>query len=140
MYVRSRAGSTEVANFLKSIDLLQYADAFVSNGFTTLSRLGDATEGDFEAMQVKLGERREIQRALKEYSAREAVLSTNVGTMIRELEQSQAFNFEDQYGRASHDPYSDFSSKFFDRHPIKAREGKVINLMTGDVVHRFVGD
>ncbi|KAG9875662.1 HMG-box, partial [Aureobasidium melanogenum] len=46
------------------LDLARYHDAFVDEGFDTWDTLMDVTESDLEALNVKLGHRRKLQRAI----------------------------------------------------------------------------
>ncbi|RMD43913.1 hypothetical protein DV735_g1172, partial [Chaetothyriales sp. CBS 134920] len=58
---------TEVAEYLERLGLEQYLDAFIGEGFDTLDTLLDIQETDFDALNVKLGHRRKLQRAIAEH-------------------------------------------------------------------------
>ncbi|KAH0268820.1 HMG-box, partial [Aureobasidium melanogenum] len=49
---------------LDRLDLARYHDAFVDEGFDSWDTLMDVTESDLEALNVKLGHRRKLQRAI----------------------------------------------------------------------------
>jgi hypothetical protein len=55
----------QILDWLKELDLEQYADRFVENGIDT-SVLPDLTDQDLEQLGVLLGHRRKIQRAIAE--------------------------------------------------------------------------
>ncbi|CAO3659390.1 unnamed protein product [Rhizopus stolonifer] len=57
-------GKNEVIEFLKSYQLEQYSDAFIEEGFDTMNAVKEIREDDLEALNVKRGHRRLIQRAL----------------------------------------------------------------------------
>ncbi|GAA97034.1 uncharacterized protein L969DRAFT_96921 [Mixia osmundae IAM 14324] len=67
---RSRIGSSrdlsskaaDVEAFLGRVNLHEYFDTFMQNGFDRLGSLIDATEADFDMLKVKRGHRRVIQR------------------------------------------------------------------------------
>ncbi|KAI4848036.1 hypothetical protein E4T44_04170 [Aureobasidium sp. EXF-8845] len=59
---------TTLKSLLKRLDLSRYHDAFVDEGFDTWETLMDITESDLEALGVKLGHRRKLQRAIFEAS------------------------------------------------------------------------
>ncbi|GAB7345397.1 hypothetical protein MBLNU457_3738t1 [Dothideomycetes sp. NU457] len=52
---------------LDQIGLAQYAQVFADEGFDTWSTLMDIVESDLEALGVKLGHRRKLQRAIVDY-------------------------------------------------------------------------
>lgn len=52
---------------LERLGLAQYHDVFVAEGFDTWETLLDITESDLNALNVKLGHRRKLQRAIAEY-------------------------------------------------------------------------
>ncbi|KAF2499378.1 hypothetical protein BU16DRAFT_269122 [Lophium mytilinum] len=51
---------------LERLGLSQYLDAFVAEGFDTWETILDITESDLGALNVKLGHRRKLQRAIAE--------------------------------------------------------------------------
>ncbi|KAF2804318.1 uncharacterized protein BDZ99DRAFT_154940 [Mytilinidion resinicola] len=51
---------------LERLGLSQYLDAFVTEGFDTWETILDITESDLGALNVKLGHRRKLQRAIAE--------------------------------------------------------------------------
>ncbi|KAI9664994.1 MAG: hypothetical protein M1821_006442 [Bathelium mastoideum] len=55
---------TPLQNRLDQLGLLRYHDAFVSEGFDTWETLQEITESDLSALDVKLGHRRKLQRAI----------------------------------------------------------------------------
>ncbi|KAI5199744.1 hypothetical protein E4T39_06107 [Aureobasidium subglaciale] len=55
---------TTLKDFLERLDLSHYHDALVEEGFDTWETLMDITESDLEALGVKLGHRRKLQRAI----------------------------------------------------------------------------
>ncbi|KAI5195531.1 hypothetical protein E4T42_07206 [Aureobasidium subglaciale] len=55
---------TTLKDFLERLDLSRYHDALVEEGFDTWETLMDITESDLEALGVKLGHRRKLQRAI----------------------------------------------------------------------------
>jgi len=57
---------TELAHILERLGLSQYLAIFVSEGFDTWETLQDITESDLDALKVKLGHRRKLQRAIVE--------------------------------------------------------------------------
>ncbi|KAJ9619414.1 uncharacterized protein PV06_04154 [Exophiala oligosperma] len=58
---------TDLAPYLERLGLEQYLDAFLSEGFDTWETLTDIQESDFDALNVKLGHRRKLQRAIADY-------------------------------------------------------------------------
>ncbi|KAK5272166.1 hypothetical protein LTR96_001796 [Exophiala xenobiotica] len=58
---------TELAPHLERLGLEQYLDIFLSEGFDTWDTLTDIQESDFDALNVKLGHRRKLQRAIADY-------------------------------------------------------------------------
>ncbi|KIW83074.1 hypothetical protein Z517_02317 [Fonsecaea pedrosoi CBS 271.37] len=81
---------TDLAPHLERLGLEQYLDAFIGEGFDTWETLTDIQESDFDALNVKLGHRRKLQRAIAEYRgvsyerlfgspAQEALLETSRG-------------------------------------------------------------
>ncbi|EXJ71054.1 uncharacterized protein A1O5_06047 [Cladophialophora psammophila CBS 110553] len=58
---------TDLAPHLERLGLEQYLDAFIGEGFDTWETLTDIQESDFDALNVKLGHRRKLQRAIAEY-------------------------------------------------------------------------
>ncbi|KAG9777049.1 hypothetical protein KCU88_g4643, partial [Aureobasidium melanogenum] len=58
---------TDLAPHLERLGLEQYLDAFVGEGFDTWETLTDIQESDFDALNIKLGHRRKLQRAIAEY-------------------------------------------------------------------------
>ncbi|RMZ89107.1 hypothetical protein DV736_g3668, partial [Chaetothyriales sp. CBS 134916] len=58
---------TELADYLERLGLEQYLDVFIGEGFDTLETLLDIQETDFDALNVKLGHRRKLQRAIAEH-------------------------------------------------------------------------
>ncbi|KAB2568618.1 High mobility group B protein 13 [Lasiodiplodia theobromae] len=51
---------------LEQLGLLQYLDIFVAEGFDTWETVLDIRESDLDALNVKLGHRRKLQRAIAE--------------------------------------------------------------------------
>ncbi|KAG9656471.1 hypothetical protein KCV03_g9981, partial [Aureobasidium melanogenum] len=70
-----RARMTTLKLLLERLDLTRYHDAFVDEGFDTWETLMDITESDLEALGVKLGHRRKLQRAIFESSQDRTPLS-----------------------------------------------------------------
>ncbi|KIX06935.1 uncharacterized protein Z518_04911 [Rhinocladiella mackenziei CBS 650.93] len=58
---------TDLAPHLQRLGLEQYLDAFIGEGFDTWETVTDIQESDFDALNVKLGHRRKLQRAIAEY-------------------------------------------------------------------------
>ncbi|EXJ96071.1 hypothetical protein A1O1_01197 [Capronia coronata CBS 617.96] len=58
---------TDLAPHLERLGLEQYLDAFIGEGFDSWETLTDIQESDFDALNVKLGHRRKLQRAIAEY-------------------------------------------------------------------------
>ncbi|EXJ79276.1 hypothetical protein A1O3_08778 [Capronia epimyces CBS 606.96] len=58
---------TDLAPHLERLGLEQYLDAFVGEGFDTWETLTDIQESDFDVLNVKLGHRRKLQRAIADY-------------------------------------------------------------------------
>ncbi|OAP54979.1 hypothetical protein AYL99_10679 [Fonsecaea erecta] len=58
---------TDLAPHLERLGLEQYLDAFIGEGFDTWETLTDIQESDFDALNVKLGHRRKLQRAIADY-------------------------------------------------------------------------
>ncbi|EXJ65385.1 hypothetical protein A1O7_01726 [Cladophialophora yegresii CBS 114405] len=58
---------SDLAPILERLGLEQYLDLFISEGFDTWETLTDIQESDFDALNVKLGHRRKLQRAIAEY-------------------------------------------------------------------------
>ncbi|KAF1984636.1 HMG-box [Aulographum hederae CBS 113979] len=57
---------TELKERFERLGLSQYTELFVSEGFDTWETVLDITESDLTALQVKLGHRRKLQRAIAE--------------------------------------------------------------------------
>ncbi|KAF1815889.1 HMG-box, partial [Eremomyces bilateralis CBS 781.70] len=55
---------------LERLGLSQYLDAFVAEGFDSWETVVDITESDLTALNVKLGHRRKLQRAIVESTGR----------------------------------------------------------------------
>ncbi|KFZ02250.1 hypothetical protein V500_00336 [Pseudogymnoascus sp. VKM F-4518 (FW-2643)] len=55
---------TELAKTFDDLDLAQYLDSFLEQGFDTWDTILDITESDLEALGVKLGHRRRLQRKI----------------------------------------------------------------------------
>ncbi|KAI4721853.1 hypothetical protein E4T48_01866 [Aureobasidium sp. EXF-10727] len=55
---------TTLKQMLDRLNLARYHDAFVDEGFDSWEVLMDITESDLEALNVKLGHRRKLQRAI----------------------------------------------------------------------------
>ncbi|KAI9745491.1 MAG: hypothetical protein M1818_001025 [Claussenomyces sp. TS43310] len=55
---------TELGSILLELGLTQYLDAFIEQGFDTWETILDITESDFDALGVKLGHRRKLQRRI----------------------------------------------------------------------------
>ncbi|KIW17461.1 hypothetical protein PV08_04655 [Exophiala spinifera] len=58
---------TDLAPYLERLGLEQYLDAFLGEGFDTWETLTDIQESDFDALNVKLGHRRKLQRAIADH-------------------------------------------------------------------------
>ncbi|RVX67428.1 hypothetical protein B0A52_08781 [Exophiala mesophila] len=58
---------SDLAPHLQRLGLEQYLDAFVGEGFESWETLLDIQETDFDALNVKLGHRRKLQRAIADY-------------------------------------------------------------------------
>lgn len=58
---------SDLATHLERLGLEQYLDLFIGEGFDTWETLTDIQESDFDALSVKLGHRRKLQRAIAEY-------------------------------------------------------------------------
>ncbi|KAJ9652966.1 hypothetical protein H2198_007809 [Neophaeococcomyces mojaviensis] len=58
---------TDIESFLQRLGLHQYYDAFLEEGFDTWETVLDIQESDLEALNVKLGHRRRLQRAIAEF-------------------------------------------------------------------------
>ncbi|KIW71973.1 hypothetical protein PV04_00198 [Phialophora macrospora] len=58
---------SDLAAHLERLGLEQYLDLFIGEGFDTWDTLTDIQESDFDALNVKLGHRRKLQRAIAEY-------------------------------------------------------------------------
>ncbi|KAJ9606397.1 hypothetical protein H2200_009358 [Cladophialophora chaetospira] len=58
---------SDLAVNLERLGLEQYLDLFISEGFDTWDTLTDIQETDFDSLNVKLGHRRKLQRAIAEY-------------------------------------------------------------------------
>jgi hypothetical protein len=56
----------EVVSFLTGIGLSDYVTAIVEEGFDDIVTLCDITENDMESLNIKLGHRRKLQRAIAE--------------------------------------------------------------------------
>jgi hypothetical protein len=57
-------GSRQIADFLAEIQLSEYYDLLIQNGFDDMRTLHDIQESDLDALKFKLGHRRKLQRAL----------------------------------------------------------------------------
>ncbi|CAG8632402.1 390_t:CDS:2 [Paraglomus brasilianum] len=55
---------SNVRDFLKKVNLLEYYGRFVAEGFDDLTSIMEVTEADLEAMDVKRGHRRRLQREI----------------------------------------------------------------------------
>ncbi|KFY32090.1 hypothetical protein V493_00525 [Pseudogymnoascus sp. VKM F-4281 (FW-2241)] len=55
---------TELAEIFDELDLAQYLDNFLEQGFDTWETILDITEPDFDVLGVKLGHRRKLQRKI----------------------------------------------------------------------------
>lgn len=55
---------TELAQIFAELSISQYLDTFIEQGFDTWETILDITESDFDALGVKLGHRRKIQRRI----------------------------------------------------------------------------
>ncbi|KEF62769.1 uncharacterized protein A1O9_00742 [Exophiala aquamarina CBS 119918] len=58
---------TDIAPYLERLGLEQYFDAFIGEGFDTWETVLDIQETDFDALNVKLGHRRKLQRAIADH-------------------------------------------------------------------------
>ncbi|KAK5049556.1 hypothetical protein LTR84_004485 [Exophiala bonariae] len=58
---------TDIAPYLERLGLEQYFDAFIGEGFDTWETLLDIQETDFDVLNIKLGHRRKLQRAIADY-------------------------------------------------------------------------
>ncbi|KFY50477.1 hypothetical protein V495_00240 [Pseudogymnoascus sp. VKM F-4514 (FW-929)] len=54
----------ELAEIFDELDLARYLDSFLEQGFDTWDSILDITEPDFDALGVKLGHRRKLQRKI----------------------------------------------------------------------------
>ncbi|KAF9879255.1 hmg box protein [Colletotrichum karsti] len=54
----------ELESIFAELGISQYLDAFVEQGFDTWETILDITESDLDALQVKLGHRRKLQRRI----------------------------------------------------------------------------
>ncbi|ERS98426.1 hypothetical protein HMPREF1624_05210 [Sporothrix schenckii ATCC 58251] len=59
--------SQRLEDELEELQLTQYYDAFVDQGFDSWETLLDITESDLDALGVKLGHRRKLQRRIANY-------------------------------------------------------------------------
>ncbi|OJD32736.1 high-mobility group 20a [Diplodia corticola] len=57
---------TDLRQKLEQLGLLQYLDVFVTEGFDTWETVLDIRESDLDSLNVKLGHRRKLQRAIAE--------------------------------------------------------------------------
>ncbi|KFY95229.1 hypothetical protein V500_02885, partial [Pseudogymnoascus sp. VKM F-4518 (FW-2643)] len=55
---------TELAETFDELDLAQYLDSFLEQGFDTWDTILDITEPDLDVLGVKLGHRRRLQRKI----------------------------------------------------------------------------
>ncbi|KFZ07441.1 hypothetical protein V502_09862, partial [Pseudogymnoascus sp. VKM F-4520 (FW-2644)] len=55
---------TELAEIFDELDLAQYLDSFLEQGFDTWDTILDITEPDLDVLGVKLGHRRKLQRKI----------------------------------------------------------------------------
>ncbi|KAL6868465.1 hypothetical protein J3F83DRAFT_696015 [Trichoderma novae-zelandiae] len=60
----SNQASRELEEIFKELGISQYLDAFVEHGFDTWDTILDIQESDFDALGVKLGHRRKLQRRI----------------------------------------------------------------------------
>ncbi|ETN38820.1 uncharacterized protein HMPREF1541_06859 [Cyphellophora europaea CBS 101466] len=58
---------TDLGSHLERLGLEHYLDAFLSEGFESWDTVLDIQESDFESLNIKLGHRRKLQRAIAEY-------------------------------------------------------------------------
>ncbi|PVH93532.1 hypothetical protein DM02DRAFT_603883 [Periconia macrospinosa] len=58
---------SDLGERLERVGLSQYLDAFVAEGFDTWQIVLDITESDLSSLNVKIGHRRKLQRAIAEY-------------------------------------------------------------------------
>ncbi|PVI00374.1 hypothetical protein DM02DRAFT_655464 [Periconia macrospinosa] len=58
---------SDLGGRLERVGLSQYLDTFVAEGFDTWETVLDITESDLSSLNVKLGHRRKLQRAIAEY-------------------------------------------------------------------------
>ncbi|PVH92977.1 hypothetical protein DM02DRAFT_542433 [Periconia macrospinosa] len=58
---------SDLGERLERVGLSQYLDTFVAAGFDTWETVLDITESDLSSLNVKLGHRRKLQRAIAEY-------------------------------------------------------------------------
>ncbi|KAG9518112.1 HMG-box, partial [Aureobasidium melanogenum] len=95
---------------LDRLDLARYHDAFVDEGFDTWDTLMDVTESDLEALNVKLGHRRKLQRAIFNASKDRTPLpmllhsnSRDEPAAFDESKQAQTPHFQQQTSTESQD-------------------------------------
>ncbi|CAI6341559.1 unnamed protein product [Periconia digitata] len=77
---------SDLGERLERVGLPQYLDAFVAEGFDTWETVLDITESDLSSLNVKLGHRRKLQRAIAEYRGqsydRPLPIGLNKGTSV----------------------------------------------------------
>lgn len=57
---------TDLAEELKRLGLSEYLDVLVAEGFDTWETMSDIAESDLNSLNVKIGHRRKLQRAIAE--------------------------------------------------------------------------
>ena len=84
---------TELEDTFAELGISQYLDVFLEQGFDTWETILDITESDFDALGVKLGHRRRLQRKIADYrgvSADRALGSPARGTPTDDRSQDEA--------------------------------------------------
>ncbi|TKA79100.1 hypothetical protein B0A49_01823 [Cryomyces minteri] len=81
---------TELRPILERIGLLQYLDCFVAEAFDTWEAVLEITESDLNSLNVKLGHRRKLQRAISDFKRQSGAQSPT-------LSRRKAPSVEDGY-------------------------------------------
>ncbi|TAQ84846.1 hypothetical protein B7494_g6832 [Chlorociboria aeruginascens] len=84
---------TELGEIFEELGISHYLDDFVEQGFDTWETILDITESDFDALGVKLGHRRKLQRKIansRGLSSDQALASPNTPSDDRSVEDQKA--------------------------------------------------
>lgn len=72
------------------LGISQYLEAFVDNGFDSWDTILDITESDLDALGVKLGHRRKLQRRIANYRGQAATIELLVSPTCTSIEEPSA--------------------------------------------------